>query len=189
VRIEGRERVATPRGAVWTGLNDPAVLRSCTPGLTRLDETAPDHFDAVLELALPALNGRFEGSVDIVERVAGERMKLRLKGKGPPGFVDGTAELSLADAEDGGTQLGYAVDVQIGGQIARLGQRMLFGVTKEMLGQFFEALERTLRPAPAAASAQASAAAAPARAPSALAALLQLAWRTLLHLIGLSKRS
>jgi carbon monoxide dehydrogenase subunit G len=186
VRIEGSEKIAVPRSAVWSGINDPAVLRACTPGLTRLDESSKDHFDAVLELAIPALSGRFEGSVDIVERVEQERMKLRLKGQGAPGFVHGTAELRLADAESGATQLGYLVDVQVGGQVARLGQRMIFGVTKEMLGQFFEALERRLA-APAPAGAQA--ASIPGAPPSALASFLQLAWRTLLNLLGLSKRS
>jgi carbon monoxide dehydrogenase subunit G len=188
VRIEGSEKVGVARSVVWTGLNDPQVLRACTPGLTRLDESAKDHFDAVLELAVPALSGRFEGSVDIVERVEQERMKLRLKGQGAPGFVNGSAELALRDAEGGGTELGYVVDVQVGGQIARLGQRMIFGVTKEMLGQFFEALERRLAtPAPAASStAQAEA---PAAAPPALGSFLQLVWRTLLNLLGLSKRS
>lgn len=187
MRIEGSEKVGVPRGAVWSGINDPAVLRACTPGLTRLDESSKDHFDAVLELAIPALSGRFEGSVDIVERAEQERMKLRLKGQGPPGFVNGTAELRLADAEGGGTQLGYVVDVQVGGNVARLGQRMIFGVTKEMLGQFFEALERRLA-APAAPSAP-QVAAPPAAAPAALGSFLQLAWRTLLNLLGLSKRS
>ena len=187
MRIEGSETVRVPRSAVWSGLNDPAVLRACTPGLTRLDESAKDHFDAVLELAIPALSGRFEGSVDIVERVEKERMKLRLKGQGPPGFVNGSAELALGDAEGGGTQLGYVVEVLVGGQIARLGQRMIFGVTKEMLGQFFEALERNLAAPPAAAATPAGAAAA--EPPPALRSLLQLAWRTLLNLLGLSQRS
>ena len=186
MRIEGSEKVGVARSVVWSGLNDPEVLRTCTPGLTRLDETAKDHFEAVLDLAIPALSGRFEGSVDIVERVEKERMKLRLKGQGLPGFVNGSAELALKDAETGGTELGYVVDVQVGGQIARLGQRMIFGVTKEMLGQFFEALERRLAAPVAPATSAAGHAAAP---PPALGSFLQLAWRTLLNLLGLSKRS
>lgn len=178
MRIEGRETVAAPRADAWRALNDPAVLRACTPGLTRLEETRIDHFEATLELKLPAVQGRFEGGVDIVERVEPERMKLRVEAKGGPGFVNGEAELQLEDAE-GGTAVRYLADVQVGGQIARLGQRMISGVTREMAGQFFEAFERALAgggealPAPR----------------SALAAFLQLAWRSLLNLLGLSRRS
>ena len=114
-------------------------------------------------------------------------MKLRLEGKGGPGFVNGEAELHL-EADGEGTAIGFAADVQVGGQIARLGQRMISGVTKEMAGQFFEALEIAAAPDSAAGGSAGAAVSADAG-PNPLASFLQLAWRTLLNLIGLSKRS
>ena len=109
-------------------------------------------------------------------------MKLRLRGKGAPGFVNGDVELKLDAPDAETTTVVYAADVQIGGTIARLGQRMLSGVTKEMAGQFFEAFERGQRSPAGAAVAQRAA-------PNPLVAALQLAWRTLLTLLGLSRRS
>lgn len=183
VKIEGRERLQVSLADAWRSLNDPAVLRACTPGLSRLDETRADHYEATLELKLPALNGRFEGSVDIVEREEPSRMKMRLEGKGGPGFVNGEAELHL-EGEGDATVIRYVADIQVGGQVARLGQRMISGVTKEMAGQFFEALER------AASGAASVSGVAPADSgPKPLSAFLALAWRTLLNLLGLSKRS
>ena len=44
--------------------------------------------------------------------------------------------MSLAPA-DGGTRVSYDADVQVGGLIASVGQRMLGGVSKMMLDQFF----------------------------------------------------
>lgn len=181
MKIEGSERIAVALADAWRGVNDPAVLRACTPGVTRLDETAPDHFEATLELKLPAINGRFDGTAQIVERDEPRRLKLRLQGKGAPGFVNGDAEIFL-EADGDGTAVRYAADVQVGGQVARLGQRMISGVTKEMAGQFFEAFERAAAPG-------AAADAAPPPAPNPLMAALQLAWRTLLNLLGLSRRS
>jgi carbon monoxide dehydrogenase subunit G len=177
VRIEGRERVAVERREVWRRLNDPAVLRRCTPGLVSLEPSGTDRFDAELVLELPALRGSFKGSVEYAERREPERLRLRLRGKGAPGFLDGEATLELAPHAEG-TEVAYAADVQIGGPIARLGQRMISGVAKEMAGQFFErfALE------------QGAAGSAPAAPPSAWRALLQLAWRTLLRWLGLSRR-
>jgi uncharacterized protein len=186
VRIDGTEVISIPRAYVWRGLTDAELLRICTPGLSRLDETQPGHFEAVLELALPAVNGRFEGSVSVLERDEPGRVKLRVKGKGPPGFVDGTAEITLEEAPNDGTRVQYVADLQIGGQVARLGQRMIFGVTREMAGQFFEALERHYNQSRW--REQQAAAAAP-RQRSAFLAGLQLAWRTLLNLLGLSRRS
>ena len=190
MRIEGRETVPAARDVVWRALQDPAVLRACTPGLVRLDETAPDHYEATLEVKVPAVTGRFDGSADVVERQEPERMRLRVKGKGPPGFVDGSAELRLAEAAEGATEVHYVAEVQVGGQVARLGQRMLSGVTREMAGQFFEQLARVTSAQTAQAGAGAAGAvAAPPAPPNPLLAGLQLFWRTLLNLLGLSKRS
>ncbi len=200
MKIEGSESIALVLDEAWRGVNDPAVLRACTPGLTQLVESQPDHFEAVLEVKIPAMTGRFEGQVEIVEREAPRRMKIKLKGKGAPGFVDGTAELQLAAADGGKTAVRYVADVNVGGQIARLGQRMIGGVTKEMAGQFFEALEKALAPPQAgpasagggeAAAVIAAASGPPAlpRQPNPILAFLQLVWRVLLNLLGLSKRS
>jgi carbon monoxide dehydrogenase subunit G len=191
VRIEGQARLALPRERVFRGLSEPALLQACTPGVTRLEETRPDHFEGTLELKLPALSGRFEGSVDVTEREEPSRVKLRLKGKGPPGFVDGAAELFLADAEVGpGTAVRYVADVTVGGQVARLGQRMLSGVAKEMAGQFFEAFEQA-GAAPAGSGTErapvGSEAPALPRARSPLFAGLQLLWRLLLRALGLRR--
>jgi carbon monoxide dehydrogenase subunit G len=175
VKIEGREVVALPRDEAWRRLNDAAVLSRCTPGLESFEETEPGHFEAVLEIALPTVTGRFTGSVDYLERRAPEELRLTLSGKGPPGFVDGEVTLNLRVAGDAATEISYRADVQVGGQVARLGQRMLSGIAKEMTGQFFEAF------------AQADSSVASARSP--LAAFLNLCWRTLKNLLGLSSRS
>ena len=179
MRVEGHETLGVSRADAWRGVNDPEVLKACTPGVTRLEETRPDHFEATLELKLPAIHGRFDGSLDIVERTEPNRLKLHIDAKGGPGFVNGEVELHLEDTE-AGTALRYVADVQLGGQVARLGQRMISGVTKEMAGQFFESLERVL-----AGGGTCGALSTP-RNP--IAAFFQLAWRTLLNLLSLSRR-
>lgn len=178
MRIEGRERIALPRDVVWRRLNDPEVLRACTPGLERLEESSPDRFEGSLRVQVPALTGRFDGTLEVVERREPERLRLRLAGKGGPGFVDGEATLHLSESE-GGTEVRYEADLQVGGQVARLGQRMVSGITREMAGQFFETFQRR-------GAAGAEGAVRP-RNPVWMA--LQLAWRTLLNLLGLSRRS
>jgi len=180
VRVEGNETIGVSRVDTWRGVNDPEVLKACMPGVTRLDETRPDHFEATLELKLPAIHGRFDGRIDIVERTEPDRLKLHIEAKGGAGFVNGEAELHLEEVE-AGTFLRYVADVQVGGQIARLGQRMISGVTKEMAGQFFESLERVLNDEGTCGGLSAP------RNP--IAAFLQLAWRSLRNLLGLSRRS
>ncbi len=141
MKLEGRAQVNTAPALAWQRINDPEVVRRCTPGLVRLEETRPDHYEARIELKLPAVQGRFDGAIDFLERAEPQRLRLRVQGKGPPGFVSGDVTLSLRES-GGGTEFHYAADLQIGGQIARLGQRMVSGVAKDMAAQFFSAFDR-----------------------------------------------
>ncbi|MEE9279000.1 MAG: carbon monoxide dehydrogenase subunit G [Myxococcota bacterium] len=141
MKLEGRITVATPLEEAWARINDPRVLESCAPGLSSLVSSGEDRFEAVVELDLAAVQGRFTGSLDFVERQAPEFVRVRLEGKGGLGFVVGDVELRLAETDEG-TEFRYVADVNVGGQIGRLGQRMVSGVTREMAGQFFESFER-----------------------------------------------
>jgi hypothetical protein len=184
MKFEGRERVPGAPAETFARLLDPEVIRSCTPGLEKLEEVAPGRLDALLEVKLPAVSGRFTGTVEHLERVEGERLALRLNGKGPPGHVDGRASFALAPAPEG-TEIAWQADVQVGGMIARLGQRMLSGIAREMAGQFFEAFAAIAREAVAAAAGGVVAPVSPAKAKSPLLAFLQLVWRSLLRWLGL----
>jgi len=175
VRLEGRQIVDLPLDAAFQRLLDPRVLKACTPGLERLEPRDADHFDAVLEVKLPAISGRFEGTLAYLERRPPDHLRLRLQGKGAVGFVDGEVALDLARVDEG-TSVQYAADVQVGGQVARLGQRMLSGVTREMAGQFFAAFERWRPEAP-----EETVAPSPGR------SFVQLVWRSLLRLLGLRR--
>ncbi len=175
MRLEGRQIVDLPLATVWERLNDPRVLRACTPGLEKLEARDPDHYEALLEVKLPAITGRFEGTLEYLERTPPGRVRLRLQGKGAVGFVDGEVTLELASVDEG-TSVAYVAEVQIGGQISRLGQRMLAGVTREMAGQFFSAFERWRPEAP-----EQSVAPSPGR------SFLQLFWRSVLRILGLRR--
>ena len=61
----------------------------------------------------------------------------RFSTSGGPGFLRGEAVMTLADAVAGGTTISYSAEVQVGGLIAGVGQRMLGGVSKMMADQFF----------------------------------------------------
>ncbi len=175
MKLEGKQVVELPIQQVYERLIDPRVLRASTPGLEKLDARDADHYDAALEVKLPAITGRFEGTLEVLERTPPSRVRLRLQGKGAVGFVDGEVTLDLANLDEG-TSVAYSADVQVGGQVSRLGQRMLSGVTREMAGQFFATFEKWRPEAPEQAIA-----------PSQGRSLLQLVWRSLLRVLGLRR--
>jgi carbon monoxide dehydrogenase subunit G len=67
-----------------------------------------------------------------------------MEGKGPGGFVNGTAKVALADKDDK-TELSYDADMQVGGLLASLGSRLIEPVAKQLVGQFFKSLEQQIR--------------------------------------------
>ena len=72
---------------------------------------------------------------DLYVRLVGEAVE----GKGTPGFLKGSGDLDLQ--QDGAvTKVKYTGDVQVGGTIASVGQRMIQGTAKMMAAQFFTCL-------------------------------------------------
>ena len=143
MKIEGSNDILSPRERVWKALLDPATLARVIPGCEGLDEIGPGEYKAKMKIGVAAIKGTFEGKVRLFDLEPPNRYKMALEGSGGPGFVRGEASMELSDTE-GGTRVRYGADVQVGGLIASVGQRMLGGVSKMMLDQFFSRMSETL---------------------------------------------
>jgi hypothetical protein len=136
MKIEGANDIPAPRDRVWAAFLDPNLLAQAIPGCDKLEEAGPGEFKAVMKIGVGAIKGTFEGKVRLADLDPPNRYRMTVEGKGGPGFVRGEALMTLSDV-DGGTRVAYDADVQVGGLIASVGQRMLGGVSKMMLDQFF----------------------------------------------------
>jgi uncharacterized protein len=138
--ISGSYTFNAPPERVWNMLMDPAVIASCIPGCDRLEPTGEDRYRASLTVALAAITGSYEGTVQISDKVVNESYRLMVEGQGKPGFVKGNAAIALRP--DGATTI---VDVkgtvETGGPIARLGQRLIGNVSRMMQDRFFACLQ------------------------------------------------
>lgn len=107
-----------------------------------MEQTAEDTYRAKLTMGISAVTGEYEGTVRMSEKDAPASYTLLVQGKGGPGFVNGSATVNLAESDGGATT---RVDVigkaQVGGTIARVGQRLLGGVSKMMMDRFFACLQ------------------------------------------------
>ena len=134
-----------PRSKVWDLLQDPVVLAKALPGTERLALTSEDHYEGVMKVSVgPVTAAKFDVAVTLKDKVPPHRMGLQIEGKGAVGFTRGTASVVLEDAADGRTQMQYTSEVQVGGRIASVGQRLLESVSKMMMRQALDALEREL---------------------------------------------
>lgn len=141
--ITGSYSFAAPPDRVWTLLMDPAVISSCIPGCEQLEPDGEGRYRARLNVAMAAITGTYDGTVVMSDVAAPESYTLTVEGQGRPGFVKGTAKISLrADGE--GTVVDVKGTMQAGGTIARLGQRLIGSVSKMMQDRFFACLQGKL---------------------------------------------
>lgn len=145
MRMEGTTTFSASIETVWKTINDPEALRGCTPGLTELKETGPETYRATLTIGIAAVKGTYAGTLTITDKRAPNHYKITLDGSGGTGFVRGEGTVDLEPQGDK-TLLKWVGDLQIGGLIAGVGQRMLGGIGKMLIGQFFTCLERRLNP-------------------------------------------
>jgi len=136
MKIEGSSDIPAPRDRVWSAFLDPAIISTAIPGCEKLEPIGPDEYKAVMKVGVGPVKGTFEGKVRLLDQEPPHRYRMAVEGSGGPGFVRGEAVIELAEAE-GGTRVSYNADVQVGGLIASVGQRMLGGVSRMMLDQFF----------------------------------------------------
>ena len=141
--ITGTYTFAAPPDRVWALLMDPAAIASCIPGCERLDPDGPDRYKAVITIAMAAITGNYEGTVVLSDKVEPSSYTLGVEGQGRPGFVKGSATISLR-ADQAGTIVDVKGTVQTGGTIARLGQRLIGSAAKMMQDRFFACLQSKL---------------------------------------------
>jgi uncharacterized protein len=148
MKIEGSADIPAPRDKVWAAFLDPEILAQALPGCEKLEAIGPNEYKATMKIGVAAIKGTFEGKVKLSDLEPPNRYRMAVEGSGGPGFVRGAAGMQLSDV-DGGTRVSYDADVQVGGLIASVGQRMLGGVTKMMLDQFFTKMTELLTSKPA----------------------------------------
>ncbi|HTM02062.1 MAG TPA: carbon monoxide dehydrogenase subunit G [Vicinamibacterales bacterium] len=122
---------------------DPTVIASCIPGCEALQPDGDDRYRARMKVALAAITGTYDGTVVIADKQPPHSYRLTVEGQGKPGFVKGSADLTLrADGET--TIIDVNGSLQAGGAIARVGQRLIGSVSKMMQDRFFACLQTKL---------------------------------------------
>ena len=140
MKIEGAQKIDAPRERIFAALVDPAILKKCIPGCEQMEKTGDNQYKAKLTAGVGPVKGVFTATISLQEIVAPEHYKLVVEGKGQPGFVKGSGELNLKEA-DGATEIQYTGEVNVGGLIASVGQRMIQATANMLTARFFKSLE------------------------------------------------
>jgi carbon monoxide dehydrogenase subunit G len=144
LEIGGEETFAVPVERLWTALNDPAVLEKCIPGCKGMVPNGEDRFRILLNLKVASVGGSLEGDISLSDKIVPTQCRITVAGSGTLGHGEGHATFSLAAGTAEGAIMRYAGEGEIGGLVAGVGQRILKGVAKHLIGQFFKTFRREL---------------------------------------------
>lgn len=139
MKVEGTHQIDAPRQRVYEALIDPEILQRTIPGCESLERTGENTYAATMRTGVGSIKGVFKGTVKLEDLRAPEHFRMTVEGKGSPGFLKGSGDLDLESQGDA-TSVSYTGEVQVGGTIASVGQRMIQGTVKMMASQFFTAL-------------------------------------------------
>lgn len=143
MKISGAYTVPAARERAYQLLQDPAVLAKCMPGTDHLDKVGDNEYEMKMKMAIASIGGLFSGKVRIADANPPENFKLIVEGTGKIGFVKGEGLLTLYPQGDS-TDVKYDGDVQVGGTIAGVGQRLLDTTAKMIIKKFFEKLSEAV---------------------------------------------
>ncbi len=139
VKLSGSYEISAPRETVWGAITEPESLKGCIPGCQRLDDVGDGNYEASISASLGPVRGNFSAKVSISDWNPHESYRMTVSATGSPGFVNGEAFVTLSE-QDGLTTVSVDGDGQAGGLLARVGQRMMESVGRNMMDRFFNCL-------------------------------------------------
>lgn len=145
MRLEGEYVFDGPREQVWELVRDPEVLVTALPGAQSMDQIGENEYEGEMNVRIGPVAGVFSGRLVVSDEVPPESCTLTVEGKGKPGFAKGTGHVQLIDRGDGTTLVRYEGEVQIGGRLAGVGQRLIDTASKSMTRQGLDALNKALQ--------------------------------------------
>lgn len=145
MKITGTAVINAPQQAVWDALNDMEVLARVVPGCESLNDLGDNHYEGVVKIGIAGIKGSYSGKIRLEDITPPQHYKLVAAGKGSNGVVDATGTVDLVANADGTTQLNYGGEAQIGGMLASVGQRLIEGAARQLIGQSIKALEAQIQ--------------------------------------------
>jgi carbon monoxide dehydrogenase subunit G len=145
VELKGEYTFDGPREEVWKLVRDPEVLGSALPGTQELEQIGENEYAGKMHVRIGPVSGVFAGKIVVSDEVPPESYTLAVEGRGAPGFATGTGHVQLLEQEEGKTLMQYEGEMQVGGRLASVGQRLIDTASRSMVGQGLESLNNALK--------------------------------------------
>ena len=120
---QGTATISASPEAIWRTLHDPAALARILPGVESLEADDPDRFRGVIAAKAGFFTVRADVTASLLDADPPRHVRLELAGRvrSIGGEFVASVPLDLRPIDGGRTQVDYTVDVQLSGQLERMG--------------------------------------------------------------------
>ena len=141
MKVAGEREFSAPVRTVWGVLNDPGSMAATMPGIESFDVKDDRHWRANVKIPLGL--GGLKMSVDFtkLEEREPEFARLHAKGNGVGAIMNMETQFHLSEA-GGGTHMRWEADVNIGGPVGSMGQRVLQPIVNQQVTNVLNSLEK-----------------------------------------------
>ena len=144
LQYSGEEKIAASPSTVWAFVIDPEKVGRCLPDV--MDFTVQDstHVDAVVQVAVGPVRGKFKLKLELLPDPSGHRVDMKISGGGFGSAVDLTAGADILDAGGSTTCLKWSGQAIARGPVAAVGGRVLEAQAKKLIEQAFANVRQQL---------------------------------------------
>ena len=144
MKVEGKHLFTGTQQQVWDLFRDTEVMAAALPGTKKMELVGENTYEAVMNVRVGPVAGEFSGQLVISNEDHPNSYTMTVDGRGKPGFLKGVGDVILTNQGENQTLMGYTGEVQIGGKLAAVGQRLIDTVAKSIISQAFETLDKAL---------------------------------------------
>jgi uncharacterized protein len=137
LQYSGEEKIAASPATVWAFVQDPEKVGRCLPDVVDVAVQDPKHVDAVVQVAVGPVRGKFKLKLELMPDPLGRRIDMKVSGGGFGSAVDLTAGADVIDAGNGTTLLKWSGQAVARGPVAVVGGRVLDAQAKKLIEQAF----------------------------------------------------
>lgn len=137
LQYSGEEIIPVDKPTVWAFINDPEKVGRCLPDVVDVTVHDPTHFDAIAQVGVGPVRGKFKFKFELQPDEAAQRMNMKITGGGFGSAVDLTAGADILPGEGTGTVLKWDGAAVMRGPVAAVGGRVLDAQAKKLITQTF----------------------------------------------------
>ncbi|MBX9955137.1 carbon monoxide dehydrogenase subunit G [Peribacillus simplex] len=147
--MEGKGSLNLPAGIEqsWDVLLDSEVLKRCIMGCKKLELVEENKYEADISMGVASVKGDYSTTIELANINKPISYQMIVKGEGGPGSIEAVADITLESVDENNTVLSYSFEAEVGGKVAMVGQRMLGGVSKLVIKDFFKKFGKELKKA------------------------------------------